>query len=223
MKDAIDRQTDEEALEYLPLLAKLGMSETQAASTLDRIKRIHEASSLVSFSLIELSTARVQHDRIMRTTLSGDAYARYVDHERSKPIREEVRGIEALLQKSGMSLGEHLPAVETAIRQFQATTTEFSDGPYDGVPHPTANPSDLVPFRTSELDRLEKARKGLVASLHGAIPENLVAQVDNYFSLRVAEFQQRLRNVSMPQDHQPIDPVEEIERFRKQVQLSPSP
>jgi len=187
MLSLITLTTAEEAADYAPLLAELGMSREQSDAHTRSLQSIHELANTAQTALLDLSQKRVDHDRAMRKTLSPENYAKYMDYEKMKPVKLEIEAINALLVQRQIPPGDYADIIARAVLDSGAFTTEATHGPYDPAPRPTASGAEHLPVLRSRIERIQQTGTAALETLSSELPPEVTQIVSDYYNQRLTD------------------------------------
>ena len=216
---SIKEYSKKEGKAYAAFLSAIGASDETIAHAVQGREDVHLASCLAELAVIDLSQARRLYDERIRKELGPERYAQYRDFEKNKPFRIEVDEISDYLGKRGFSGDLDRALLSQTLKEANAFTTSFSDGPYDRVPNPTAYIADGVPIYTQRLQQVTEATPRLAELLSTRFPPEVVQQVNAYFQSRVNELRYEVQVTTRALEERMRGETEET-RERATLELS---
>jgi hypothetical protein len=152
----------EKAQEYARTFFDLGIDVKTATELQDHLAKIHQASLEAETSIDQAVDARKKYDERLRSLLTDEAYAEYIQYELAKPARSELERIKDFASQRTVPI--EATGEERIVRVLLDTGVVYggmSDGPYGLLPN--------IPMNTEEaLLQTEQELRALVASANEA-------------------------------------------------------
>ena len=156
-------------------------------------------------AMLALQLERARFDAEIRSKLGDSSYERYREWEREKPLRQELAAMYAFAEQQGTPIDPaHDSILRGALEDYNLTTTEAWDGPYDPLPSPVAGKEAVLTKVGREIEQLTNGLQALESTApDDALPIELLPTLREYVSQRI-QVLQRVKSVTLmsPEERQ---------------------
>jgi hypothetical protein len=185
------------APELQAVLGRMGFSPEAAQELNLHQEKISWASLQVEVALQQLSQARQDYDKKIRSLLTRDQYAEYRQYEASRPAVAAYNDFKEFASSQGSQLNPDSEDESLRIiREAGAYTVISWHGPYDGIPRPAVGDEAVVASLEEQGEQLRGAEARLLESAASAsIPPEQIDLFRQYYQSKITEIERAARSI----------------------------